>query len=221
MNEPTTTKARELRERALNAEGTRDREREALYRPDGSKRYGEDEHAERQGTIAESYREALVGVADEAEREAKAAESELAALEHGDPPDLLRADELERAGAKRIFVSEDVEGLRDKDLAGRLRAVLAGGDRASAFCYLQAAERRVRGMDVTPAGASEALDELRDYLQGDSRRRQMAETGLRVEEAREVGGLAQALRRGGRNAGEVYALESYGDVAERLAAAGR
>lgn len=205
----------------MNAEGTRDREREALYRPDGSKRYGEDEHAERQGAIAESYREALVGITNEAEREARAAESELAVLEHGDPTDLLRADELERAGAKRIFVSEDVEGLRDKDLAGRLRAVLAGGDRASAFCYLQAAERRVRGMDVTPAGASEALDELRDYLQGDSRRRQMAETGLRVEEAREVGGLAQALRRGGRNAGEVYALESYGDVAERLAAAGR
>lgn len=46
----------------------------------------------------------------------------------------------------------------------------------------------------------------------------MTETRRRVEEAHEVKGLVWALRRGGRNAGDVHALHAYGDVRERLGA---
>ena len=217
MNEPTTRKARELREIAMNAEAERDRARAALLRPDGSRRYGDAEHAERHAEIAETFRSALAAVEEGAEEVIASTASELAALEHGDPTDLLGTDELQRAGAKRVFVDEDVEGLPAGELAGRLEAVLSGGDRASVFCYLQAAERRVRGMETAPAGVSEVLADMRSYLQGDDRRRKVEETGRRVEEAREVSGLVWAMRRGGHNAGDVHALQGYGDVAERLA----
>ncbi len=220
MNELTTAKARELQERALNARGTRDQAREALYRADGSNRYGDEEHAERQGAISEALRTTLITIEEEAQREAVAATGQLATLEHGDPTALLGADELQRAGAKRVFVDADVEGLPSRDLADRLGAVLSGGDKASVFCYLQATERRVRAMETAPAGVSEVLEEMRVHLLGDSRRRQVAQTRRRVEEAHEVKGLVWALRRGGRDAGEVHARESYGDVAERLAGTG-
>lgn len=218
MNEPTTARARELQERALNAERTRDKAREALYRADGTNRYGDEEHAERHGEIFEAFRTTIATVEEDAALEAETATDELAALEHGDPTDLLGADELQRAGAKRVFVNEDVEGLPAKDLADRLRAVLSGGDRASVFCYLRATERRVRAMETAPHGVSEALEEMRSHLLGDARRRQVEHTRLRASEAHEVKGLVWALRRGGRDAGEVHALEAYGDVASRVGA---
>lgn len=218
MNELTTAKARELQERALNAQGARDQAREALYRADGSNRYGDEEHAERHGEIAEQFRTTIATVEEDAEREAVAATGQLATLEHGDPTALLGADELQRAGAKRVFVDADVEGLPSRDLADRLGAVLSGGDKGSVFCYLQATERRVRAsLETAPAGVSEVLEEMRVHLLGDSRRRQVAETRRRVEEAHEVKGLVWALRRGGTNAGEVHQKQAYGDVAERLA----
>ncbi len=226
MKELTTATARQLQGRALNAEGTRDRAREALLRPDGSKRYSDEEHAERQSAISAEFREKLQSIEEDVERETSAAESELATLEHGDPTNLLSAEELERAGAKREFVNEDVAALPASELADRLRAVLAspGGDRASVFCYLQAATRRVRGMKATPGGVSEVLAEMRSELMGASRRLEIAQTRQRQEEAREVGALVWSLKRGGRNAGEVHQKQAYGDVAERLAgssAAGR
>lgn len=216
MKEPTTATARQLQSRALNAEGTRDRAREALYRPDGSKRYSDEEHNERQRAISEMFREALTTIEEDVEREAATAETELATLEHGDPTTFLNTEELERAGAKRVFVNEDVEGLPAREIAGRLRAVLGGGDKASIFCYLQATERRVRETNTPPDGVSEVLTEMRSELMGDSRRREIEGTRLRMEEAREVKGLVWNLRRGGRNAGEVYRKQAYGDIAQRF-----
>ena len=114
-----------------------------------------------------------------------------------------------------------VEGMPAAELAGRLGAVLSGGDRASIFCYLQAAERRVRGMEMAPAGVSETPAGMRSHLQGNGRRRKVEEARRRVEEAREVSGLVWAMRRGGRHAGDVHALQGYGDLSQRLAGIGR
>lgn len=83
-----------------------------------------------------------------------------------------------------------------------------------------AAERRLAGLETTPEGAGEALQDLRGYLQGDARRGRISRARARRDEAREVSGLVWASRRGGRNAGDVHALQGYGDVAARVAASG-
>lgn len=216
MKELTTTTARQLQSRALGAEGTRNRALEALLRSDGSRRFSDEEHDEQAGEISEAFRTALATVEEAAKREAAAAETELARLENGDPTALLSTEELERAGARRTFINEDVEGLPAKEIAGRLRAVLGGGDRASIFCYLQAAQRRVRGMSNPPVEVSGVLGEMRSELLGDRRRRDIAETKRRAEEAHEVKNLVWALRRGGHNAGDVYRRQAYGDLAQRV-----
>jgi hypothetical protein len=61
---------------------------------------------------------------------------------------LLSADELERANAKRNFVSDDVAPLSIQVLKKRVAAILASGDRALMFCYMAAAKQRCRSLRV-------------------------------------------------------------------------
>jgi len=172
-------------------------EKAALYRPDGSKMFGEEEHAERSAGIAEGVARVAGEVRAGADRIVEETRADLDAILYADPTEDLSAEELERANARARFVREDCETLEPDELARRIRGVLAGGDKAMTWLYSRYAKvRHGRELDATldrPLAAEEAaaLGELRDALPAleerlrdpaKERRRQGAEKELAAAE---------------------------------------
>ncbi len=138
----------ELKSRAEKAVADYEAGIEKLHRPDGTRRYSEAEHKERENALRAARNTELGAVESIAEREIAEAQQVLDAAENGYPTKLLNTAELQEASAKKAFVDSDVAALPARDLKERLRAVLASGDKASLFCYAQAARRRKK--DVPP-----------------------------------------------------------------------
>lgn len=117
-----------------------------LLRPDGTRRYSDEEHAERVAALLADFDTTARAAHDHAETTIAEAERTLHTLAHGDPLDRLTADELARANAKALFVREDCESLPLPELAERCRVALAGGDRAAQLLHGRYATRRARAM---------------------------------------------------------------------------
>ena len=119
-----------------------EKERSALFRPDGASRYGEKEHAERLEALLEPVRAARVDMLHTLD----AANDEAGRLDvqarGSDPVDMLNADELTKAGALAVFVDPDVQQMRIEALADRLDAIELRGDKPTKFAYLRAAGQR-------------------------------------------------------------------------------
>ena len=201
----------ELKARAEKAVATYEAGMEKLHRPDGTRRYSETEHKERESALRSARNSELDAVGSIAQREIDEAQQIIDTLENGDPTTLLDTSELQAAGAKKAFVEDDVSTLTTKELEARLRAVLASEDKASIFCYLQAARSRDREKkDVAPG----LIGELNDTLLG-TRRIEIGPARQRIEGVREAKDLAWSLKRGGRTVGEVYSRQTYGHHQER------
>ena len=204
----------QLRTRA-EAAATRFKEGKAeLYRPDGTPWYSEDAHRERLEALAVERDEALDGIIKAAAAERVAAENETKLARYADPVTCLTDEELVRANARRAFALDAAETLPIGELVRRLESVRASGDRANAFAYWSAAEKRRRGLGET-AGSEHtalggALRDLRAFLQGESRRDVAERAGERAREAMGLELFASSLKRGSRNAAGAYAAESYG-----------
>ena len=204
----------ELKSRAEKAVADYEAGMEKLHRPDGTRRYSDAEHKERESALRSARNSELDAVESIAQREIDEAQQIIDTLENGDPTTLLDTSELQAAGAKKAFVEDDVDALAEKELEARLRAVLASEDKASIFCYLQAARRRKE--NVAPG----TLKDLNSALIDGSRRMDMGEARQRIEGAGKAKDLAWALKRGGRTVGAVYARQAYGHHQERPGVAG-
>lgn len=90
-----------------------------LYRKDGSKVYGDAEHAERMDALTADLREKVEAVAEEASKDAEGHDREALALSYTDPTKGLTTTDRERLSASMPLVKEDCEGARRK----RLQAV--------------------------------------------------------------------------------------------------
>ena len=201
----------ELKARAEKAVATYEAGIEKLHRPDGTRHYSEAEHKERESALRTARNTELDAVESIAGREIDEAQQTIDNLENGDPTMLLDTSELQAAGAKKAFVEDDVSTLGTKELETRLRAVLASGEKASIFCYLQATRSRNRQKkDVEPG----TLKELNNALLG-ARRMDIGPARQRIEGARKAKDFAWALKRGGRTVGAVYARQAYGHYQER------
>lgn len=205
-----------MRDRIDEAVRRRDEARAGLYRPDGSKRYGEEEHREREAALGEDFRADMDALEEEADRGISAAEEDLMVLEHADPSDVLTTPELERANAKSAFVAADCRTLPLDALEKRCRAALARGDRPTMFILAHHAARRVGDASDGPEenGAHEVREvvaELLRRLDPDGERK-TARARERLQEARGVKDYAYLRRRGASNAAELYMSQSYGHV---------
>ena len=111
-----------------------------LYRKDGSKYYGDQEHAERMGALSSDFEQRVDAIISEAEAEAARHEEAALALSYEDPTAGLSSTERSRLADARVFVQEDCTELPLTALLERLKAVSLGEDRAA-----QDPARQVRG----------------------------------------------------------------------------
>jgi hypothetical protein len=210
----TTTTHGDLRRRIDRAAELHEEARGALYRPDGSKVYGEEAHAEREEALRREFHAALDAIGEEIGKRISRAEGEVLRLEHGDPSGALTAEELERAGARRPFVRDEVYGLGTDALEERTRAVIASSDRPAMFVYAHHLRAKAREDAASGSGA----DGLRlKELAGDLERaldpegaRKLEGARAELEEARGLKDYAHLRRNGARDPVELHMNRVYG-----------
>lgn len=213
------SKAKALWNKVDAADKVFEEERSLLYR-DGRKLYSDEEHDEREGALRAERNRTARAVEEEVEQVAAEARQELVILQNEDPSRLLSTEELQSASARREFVNDDVMALSETDLVSRLGSVLASGDRASMYLFWQAGRRKkaeiVEGRREQPYELNQALDSLQTVLRGPSHKGRVASVEQRLDELRQAQELSWSLPRGGRNVGQVYSRQAYGNVPERL-----
>lgn len=119
-----------------------------LYRRDGRRYYGDQEHAEREGRLASEFGERVDAIISEAEEEAARHEEQALALSYEDPTAGLSSTERSRLADSRVFVQEDCAELPLTALLERLRAVSLGSDEAAKVLHARYARRRLEAEDA-------------------------------------------------------------------------
>jgi hypothetical protein len=150
----------QLKREAERVSEAYEKEHANLFRADGSKLFGDEEHSERERALQAERNERLERVEAQARQERVNAEA---------------------------ATKDEVQTLPDQALVERLQAVKDSGDRVRQFCYLHAAHTRLQATQARgefPLGLSNAVDQLREALGGQSR-------AQRVEKAKKV--EAQAI----------------------------
>lgn len=144
-------------------------QKQRLYRSDGSKVYGEEEHRERLDKLVSGLREKVGAVAKEAAQDAEGYEREALALSYVDPATQVSASERGRLEASRAFVKEDCEAMAVPALSERVVAVRAGFDRVAKVLHARYGWMRLEALSAEsdrlaragrPVGA-EAAGEIR------------------------------------------------------------
>jgi hypothetical protein len=154
------------------AEADFQRQKAALFRPDGQQRYGAAEHAERLAALQATVDEAVGAAQEAADTIIGEQRTILAAFEEGDPLDHLSATEQSAAAARKAFVQEDSETLPPTDLRARCQSALAAGDKATQYLLARYVGHRVRTADQV----------ARDGQKGDLSGQERQELGRLVEE---------------------------------------
>lgn len=143
--------------------------RAALYK-DGKPLYNPDEHLVRSKALLAEFT-AEVGDVIKTVREQEAAAAALEAEAAGFDPllDGMSADDLARAIPLATFIREDAEALPITELADRLAAVAAGGDKVQKLLYLRYVGRRMERERADQRKRTPSREELE--AQGEIRNR--------------------------------------------------
>lgn len=188
-----------------------------LFAPDGSKIYSDKEHAERMAAITQPLTEAAQNVRQVAEAAREAAKA-TKVIQYSDPLTTLNDTELGRAFHLRPFIEDSVAAMPLDQLAQRLSAINAGGDKAAIACYAKATHRKVEALRAASrADQSVSLDgitsvvelvsELASKLVSPKQAEQLAEANKLETEANELStAVSQTL------------LDLDGSVSQRVAA---
>jgi hypothetical protein len=148
-------------------------QKKRLYRSDGTKVYGEKEHAERFGKLQEGLREKIEAIVGEAAADAEGYEREALALSYSDPASQVSSSERGRLESSRAFVKEDCEAMPVPAFAERIAAVSAGSDRVAKVLHARYGRMRLEALNAEsnrlaregrPAGA-EAAGEVRRLME--------------------------------------------------------
>lgn len=116
-----------------------------LFAPDGSKIYSDAEHNTRLAAITQPLTEAAQNVRQVAEA-ARASSSAAKSIQYSDPLTTLTDTELGRAFHLRPFIDDSVAAMPLDQLAQRLSAINAGGDKAAIACYSKASGRKIEAL---------------------------------------------------------------------------
>jgi hypothetical protein len=142
-------------------------DKRALFRADGAKKYGDQEHNERLQTLLQTLTEVATWVRGKCDSAIEAAQT-AKTLQHADPLAALTNDELQRAFYLKPFIQDTVDGMRLDQLGQRLTAIVAGGDKAEIACYRTATERKVEAVrqraNTPGANQTIVLAGIRDVL---------------------------------------------------------
>jgi len=172
-----------------------------LTRPDGSRVYGDAEHAEREAALLADYDAVGAEVKATAEEATAAGRQELAKFDGASPLDRLTAEEQQAASVRAAFIKEDCETQPLAQLAARARAVLASGDRVDAYLLgryagarLDADRQRSPGQSLERAALAEALQELRHHLADPKAKDKRERAEQRISSAQVLGGRVRMTR---------------------------
>ncbi len=141
------------RERVDQASRTLAEGRKALLRPDGSKRYSDVEHAEREATLLTQFSTTIREAGDAAQAAIRDAEATLDRAP-SDPLHTLGREDLERAKSLAHFVEQDVETLPLVEVARRAEAALEQ-DKPTRYLWWRYGSRKAR--EVRDAARSRSL----------------------------------------------------------------
>jgi hypothetical protein len=131
-----------------------EKQRASLTRSDGSRVYGDAEHAEREQAIVEKARATfdanIARYAAKAEADAADIQKQVVLLDR-DPFDGLKPEEQQRASLRREFVKEDALTLPAHELAKQVQAALAGTDKAQLYLLHRYVAQRMEARRGQPA----------------------------------------------------------------------
>lgn len=182
-----------------------------LYRNDGSKVYGDEEHAERLGRLREEFSEKIGKVVSEVEEDAREYEQEAHSYAYTDPIKGLSSLERARLDSSRPLVAEDCERLSVEELTQRIEAVSAGADRVAKVLHARYGSYRVRSIEERrdrefqagtsrPGSSAEAerLSSLRTALRGLEEQTENSKVEERRKAAQEAATRSRQLVREAR-----------------------
>jgi hypothetical protein len=172
----------------------------ALFRPDGSRYYSDEEHAERTAAIRREFEATMDKIQGSIQEHIEWARGELASAENAHPASSLSTDELQRAAALSVFVAEEVADLPTQNLVQRVRAAASSGDKAASYALLRHAARQD---DDISGEVRNAVAELRGALDP-GREGKVAAAKASLEEAEDLQFKAQLARVGANNLGDAY-----------------
>lgn len=185
---------------------------EKLLRKDGSKYYGDQEHAERLERLSAEFGQRVDGIIAEAEGEAEGYEEAALALSYQPITSGLDLAERSRLNEERHFVEEDCRHMSLTGLTERLRAVALGNDKAAKTLHARYARRRLEAEDAR-------VDDLARRGANDAR------PEAEREAHRRLGGLLEDLEEDATDRGQrerrQAALEKAGKAREAAARAQR
>jgi len=196
-----------------------------LLRPDGSKRYADEEHGERiQGLLA-SLDDTLEHVAETATTAIAKARGALATLDTADPLDSLNGEGQARAAARRDFIKEDAASLPLARIAAVVTGALASDDRPLLVLWhrylgLRLEAERQQGRRVGPhdadAAAFAVFRDLEARVLGDPEKRQERRRALeqRISNAK----VLEYRARSARSTADGTAAASLDEMRRRYAA---
>lgn len=173
--------------------------------------YSDEEHEERVRSLQKERTRKIDALVEEIHATAETARKELATLEGGDPTAVLRADELATAAAKKPFIDDDVWATPAEELAGKLRAIMEGGDKAAVFAYSRAAASRFGAAgERMPLEVGDVLGEMGRFLAGPERLARAERARETVEAALGAESRVAPLGHGARSVAEMYMNSTYG-----------
>lgn len=215
MSELMGGKLGDLKARAERAQEKFEKDKATLYRTDGSQVYSDQEHKERLGTFTRERNATLKQVEEAVWVERVALDEKIANIKNRDAGELLTSEELRAANDRRTFAIDAAETLGVEELVGRMRSVLASGDKGVIFAYLNAGERRRReiassgpGLTDSPTVLDGVLAEMRKALDPGADA-ELATLKEREQQTTEVELLAGSLKHGARTPAGAYINRRY------------
>ncbi len=201
-----------MNENTIEEAASRRQQQEAqLYRHDGTKLYGDEEHKERMAAIRCEHAASFDRIEAEISRKVGEAEQELLVAENADLASTLTTEESQRVSALSGFVADDVERLPLDALERRCRAALVSGDRPSMFLLAHHAGRRAEEEGAYELG--DAVAELRAKLDPEAKDKLEAARAA-LEEAQALREQAYYRRRGVDDAVGLYHQQTYGHLSQ-------
>jgi hypothetical protein len=177
----------------------------ALLRPDGSKIFGPEEHAERTASIRREFEQEMDKIDTELAAKVAGAREALLVAETPDASSTLSTGEIERAAALRQFLAEETQGMSNDALAHRSRAAIAAKDRPMIYVMHHiATQRSNEDPDSDLAGElRDVAHRLRTGLDPGAESRLEAAKQA-VEEGEDLLFKAQLARVGANNIGDAF-----------------
>jgi hypothetical protein len=198
--------------RAERAVSEFEESKKRLFRRDGSKVYGEAEHAERMEALVSELHEDIGKEIEGAEQDAAEREQEALGLSYTDPTKGLTGTDRERLSASLPLVRDDCQTMPLPALVQRLRAVAAGSDKVPKVLHAsygisraEAEDSRLEELardrgDVPPEDARalrelrEAVSELESQIEDEDRARRREAAKEAASRSRQLAGKLRRRR---------------------------